>query len=389
VLDLDRLLRFAVEQGASDVHVKVGARPRLRIDGRLREGPFDTVEPGDTERVLAAVLPPHLADAFRASSEADFMYGITGLGRFRVSAFRQRGWIGLVLRRVLPGIPGFDALTLPPAVRTLADQPHGLVIVSGLAGSGKTATLAAMVDHVNSTRECHVVTIEDPVEVLHADKRGVVDQREVGTDTPSAHSALAHVLRQDPDVVMVSQLRDDESAWAALHAAETGHLVFAGLPSINAVDTVGRVIEMFEPHRQRQVRASLATSLRGVVVQRLLPRAGGRGRVPAVELLVVNGRVAERIADAALLHELATEMERGDLYGMQRFDQSLTQLYRDGLVARTDALEHADEPGELRFTLDRADFERGQTPTPAPDASAVAVPPPPPSPVAEGIAQPA
>ena len=389
MLDLDRLLRFAVEQGASDVHVKVGARPRLRIDGRLREGPFDTVEPGDTERVLAAVLPPHLADAFRASSEADFMYGITGLGRFRVSAFRQRGWIGLVLRRVLPGIPGFDALTLPPAVRTLADQPHGLVIVSGLAGSGKTATLAAMVDHVNSTRECHVVTIEDPVEVLHADKRGVVDQREVGTDTPSAHSALAHVLRQDPDVVMVSQLRDDESAWAALHAAETGHLVFAGLPSINAVDTVGRVIEMFEPHRQRQVRASLAASLRGVVVQRLLPRAGGRGRVPAVELLVVNGRVAERIADAALLHELATEMERGDLYGMQRFDQSLTQLYRDGLVARTDALEHADEPGELRFTLDRADFERGQTPTPAPDASPVAVPPPPPSPVAEGIAQPA
>ncbi|MEX1007033.1 MAG: PilT/PilU family type 4a pilus ATPase [Acidimicrobiia bacterium] len=364
MLDLDRLLRFAVEQGASDVHVKVGARPRLRVDGRLREAPFDTVEPTDAEECAAAIMPDARAAEFRTTSEADFMYDITGLGRFRVSAFRQRGWVGLVLRRVLPGIPGFEALSLPASVAALADQPHGLVLVSGLAGSGKTATLAAMVDHVNSTRECHIVTIEDPVEVLHADKHAVVDQREVGTDTPSAHSALVHALRQDPDVIMVSQIRDSASAWAALQAAETGHLVLSSLSTVGAVETIERLIDMVQPHLQRQARASLAFALRGIVSQRLLPRAGGRGRVPAVEVLVVNSRVAERIAQPDRLTELAREMADGDLYGMQTFDQSLVHLYQGGLVARADALAHADEPSEMRFELDRADFERGGAPAP-------------------------
>ncbi|MFI5046846.1 MAG: type IV pilus twitching motility protein PilT [Acidimicrobiia bacterium] len=378
MLDLDQLLRFAVEQGASDVHVKVGARPRLRIDGQLREAPFDTVEPADTERIAAAVMSPERAQELRAAAESDCTYTIAGLGRFRVSAFRQRGWIGLVLRRVLPGVPGFDALSLPPAVRVLAEQGHGLVLVAGLAGSGKTATLAAMVDHVNSDRDCHVVTIEDPIEVLHADKRSIVDQREVGRDTRSARSALEHVLRQDPDVVMVSRLRDADEVWAALQAAEAGHLVLAGLSTVNAIDTIDRLVEMFEPHRQRQVRLSMASALRGIVAQRLVPRAGGRGRVPAVEVLVVNVRVAERIADARP-DELAQEMADGDLYGMQTFDQSLTQLYRDGLVTRAAALEHADVPGELRFVLDQADFERGQTgATGAPGLAVAPLAPPPP-----------
>jgi len=360
VLELDQLLRFAVEQGASDVHVKVGTRPRLRIDGHLREAPFDTVEPADSERIAAAVMPRGSAEALADDGEADCTYAITGLGRFRVSAFRQRGWIGLVLRRVLPGVPGFDALTLPPAVRAFAEQSHGLVLVAGLAGSGKTATLAAMVDHVNASRDCHIVTIEDPIEVLHADKRAIVDQREVGRDTTSAHAALAHVLRQDPDVVMVSQVRDADEVWSTLQAAETGHLVLAGLPTVSAIDTVDRLVEMFEPHRQRQVRLSMASALRGIVAQRLVPRAGGRGRVPAVEVLVVNARVAQRIVESRT-HELVDEIVAGDLYGMQTFDQSLAQLYRDGLVTRADALEHAESPGELRFVLDRADFERGQT----------------------------
>jgi twitching motility protein PilT len=366
MLDLDRLLRFAVEQGASDVHVKVGARPRLRIDGRLREAPFDTVEPNECEECAVAIMPEARAAEFRATNEADFMYSITGIGRFRVSAFRQRGWAGLVLRRVLPGIPDFEALSLPAAVATLADEPHGLVLVTGLAGSGKTATLAAMVDHVNSTRECHIVTIEDPVEVLHADKHSVVDQRQVGTDTPSAQSALAHALRQDPDVIMVSQIRDSATALAALQAAETGHLVLSSLSTISALDTIERLIDMFQPHLQRQARASLAFSLRGIVSQRLLPRAGGRGRVPAVEVLVVNSRVAERIGRPDRLGELAREMAEGDLYGMQTFDQSLLLLYHGGLVTRADALAHADEPSEMRFELDRADFERGGAPLPEP-----------------------
>jgi twitching motility protein PilT len=365
MLDLDRLLRFAVEQGASDVHVKVGARPRLRVDGQLREAPFDTVEPADAEACALAIMPAAHAGAFASTNEADFMYSIAGLGRFRTSAFRQRGWVGLVLRRVLPGIPGFDALSLPPTVAALADQPHGLVLVTGLAGSGKTATLAAMLDHVNATRECHVITIEDPVEVLHADKRAVVDQREVGTDTPSAQSALVHALRQDPDVIMVSQLRDAASAWAALQAAETGHLVLSSLSTVSAVDTIERLVDLFQPHQQRQARASLASALRGIVSQRLLPRAGGRGRVPAIEILVVNARVAERIAEPDRLGELRHEMAHGDLYGMQTFDQSLVHLYDGGLVARADALAHADEPSEVRYALDRADFERGgQAPVP-------------------------
>lgn len=372
MLDLDRLLRFAVEQGASDVHVKVGARPRLRVDGRLREAPFDTVEPTEAEQCAIAIMPDARAAEFRTTHEADFMYSITGLGRFRVAAFRQRGWVGLVLRRVLPGIPDFEALSLPPAAASLADGHHGLVLVTGLAGSGKTATLAAMVDHVNSTRECHIVTVEDPIEVLHADKHAVVDQREVGTDTASAHAALSHALRQDPDVIMVSQIRDGASAWAALQAAETGHLVLSSLSTVGALDTIERLIDMFQPHQQRQARASLSFGLRGIISQRLLPRAGGRGRVPAVEVLVVNSRVAERIAQPDRLTELAREMAAGDLYGMQTFDQSLLHLYHGGLVTRTDALAHADEPSEMRFELDRADFERGGAPTPEEDVQPAA-----------------
>jgi twitching motility protein PilT len=369
VLDLDGLLRFSVEQGASDVHLKVGSRPRLRVDGRLREGPFDTVEPGDTERLAAAVIPQARAARFADENECDFMYGIAGLGRFRVSAFRQRGYVGLVLRRVLPGIPSFEALGLPQTVADLAREQHGLVLVTGLSGAGKTATIAAMVDHVNQHREGHIITIEDPVEVLHADKRSIVDQREVGTDTPSAVSGLEHALRQDPDVIVLGQLTDDAAAGAVLQAAEIGHLVLAAMSTVSAVDTIDRFVELFPPHRQRQARVTLAATLRGVVSQRLLPRAGGRGRVPAVEILTVNARVRERIAGQRL-DELEDEMLVGELYGMQTFDQSLVQLYRNGLVERADAVAHAAAPGEMRFSLDRADLDRERAVVaPAPPAA--------------------
>src|SRR5215207_1293482 len=370
VLDLDGLLRFAVELGASDVHLKVGSRPRLRVDGRLREGPFDTVEPTDTEHLAAAVIPRPRAERFAAEHECDFMYAIAGLGRFRVSAFRQRGFVGLVLRRVLPGIPSFEALGLPQTVADLAREQHGLVLVTGLAGAGKTATIAAMVDHVNQHREGHIVTVEDPVEVLHADKRSIVDQREVGTDTPSAVSGLEHALRQDPDVIVLGHLTDEAAAAAVLQAAEIGHLVIAALSTVSAVDSIDRFVELFPPHRQRQARTTLAGTLRGVVSQRLLPRAGGRGRVPAVEILAVNARVRERIAENRL-GELEQEMIVGELYGMQTFDQSLVQLYRNGLVERADAVAHASAPGEMRFSLDRADLDRDRAAVaPVPDDAA-------------------
>ena len=290
MLDLDQLLRFAVEQGSSDVHVKVGSRPRLRIDGHLSEAAFDTVEPADTERIAAAIMSTARLAEFQAAGEADFMYGIAGLGRFRVSVFRQRGWVGLVLRRVLARHPGLRGAHAPRRrARRSPTAPQGLVLVTGLAGSGKTATLAAMVDHINTSRECHIVTIEDPVEVLHADKRAIVDQREVATDTPTAHSALVHALRQDPDVIMVSHLPDAETAWAALQAAETGHLVLASLSTTSAVDTVDRLVEMFEPHRQRQARALLATVAAGHRVAAAAPscarpRPGSRGRGARREL---------------------------------------------------------------------------------------------------------
>lgn len=376
MLDLDGLLRFAVEQGASDVHLKVSSRPRLRVDGRLREGPFDTVEPDDTERLAAAVIPRARAERFATENECDFMYGIAGLGRFRVSAFRQRGYVGMVLRRVLPGIPSFEALGLPATVADLAREQHGLVLVTGLAGAGKTATIAAMVDHVNQHREGHIVTIEDPVEVLHADKRSIVDQREVGTDTPSAVSGLEHALRQDPDVLVLGQLTDDAAGGAVLQAAEIGHLVLAAMSTVTATDSIDRFVELFPPHRQRQARSTLAATLRGVVSQRLLPRAGGRGRVAAVEILVGNARVRERIEEDRL-SELEQEMTVGELYGMQTFDQSLVQLYRNGLVERADAVAHATAPGEMRFALDRADLERERavvepSPTPAEPPAAVA-----------------
>ncbi len=376
MLDLDGLLRFAVEQGASDVHLKVSSRPRLRVDGRLREGPFDTVEPTDTERLAAAVIPQARADRFLAENECDFMYGIAGLGRFRVSAFRQRGFVGLVLRRVLPGIPSFEALGLPQAVADLAHEQHGLVLVTGLAGAGKTSTIAAMVDHVNQHREGHIVTIEDPVEVLHADKRSIVDQREVGTDTASAVSGLENALRQDPDVIVLGSLTDEATATAVLQAAEIGHLVIAAMPTVTAVDSIDRFVELFPPHRQRQARTTFAATLRGVISQRLLPRAGGRGRVPAVEILVVNTRVRERIAKSRL-EELEKEMTVGELYGMQTFDQSLVNLYRNGLVERVDAVAHSTAPGEMRFALDRADVDRERgVVAPAPSAAAPPAPVP-------------
>ncbi len=381
MLDLDGLLRFAVEQGASDVHLKVGSRPRLRVDGRLREGPFDTIEPGDTERAAAAIIPRARTEAFATNNECDFMYGIAGLGRFRVSAFRQRGYVGLVLRRVLPGIPSFEALGLPQTVADLAHEQHGLVLVTGLAGSGKTATIAAMVDHVNEHREGHIITIEDPVEVLHADKRSIIDQREVGTDTPTSLTGLEHALRQDPDVIVLGHLADPDTATAALQAAEIGHLVIAAMSTVTAVDSLDRFIELFEPHRQRQARSALAVNLRGIVSQRLLPRVGGRGRVAAVEILTVNARVRERIAEHRLA-ELEEEMTVGELYGMQTFDQSLVQLYRNGLVERVDAVAHAQAPGEMRFSLDRADMERDHAVTPPPTMAPRATPAPAPAPPA-------
>jgi twitching motility protein PilT len=352
---LEELLRFLLERQGSDLHVKVGSAPRIRVDGHLHPTPFEPPTATDTERLAFAVLPPARADEFESTCEADFALDRIGLGRFRVNVYRQRGTVALVFRSVTPGIPSIASLGLPSVVQRLADERRGLVLVTGPTGSGKTTTIASMIDHINSTRSVNIVTIEDPVEVLHTDKRSLVSQREIGSDTDGFAQAMRRVLRQDPDVIFVGEMRDPETVWAALAAAETGHLVLSTLHTADTIETVNRIIDFFPAHQHKQIRLSLATSLRGIVSQRLLERADGSGRVPAVEVLVNTGRVAERIIDPDLSGESLPEiLEGGDYYGMQSFDQALLALYRDGVVGLREAMATATSPSDLRVALQQA-----------------------------------
>ena len=351
MLDLNELLRYTVEQRSSDLHVKVGSTPYVRVDGHLLPAPFAFVSPEDTERMAFQILPKDRADEFVRESEADFAYSVPGLGRFRVNVFRQRGSVGLVFRRVLPGTPSFDALGLPPVVRRLAEEPRGMVLVTGPTGSGKTTTVAAMLDHINEVKNVNIVTIEDPIEVLHPDKKSIINQREIGTDTRDYPTAMRRVLRQDPDVIFIGEMRDPETVWAALAAAETGHLVISTLHTTNATETVNRIVDFFPPFQQKQVRMTLAASLRGVVSQRLLERADGSGRIPAVEVLVMTGRVFDRIVDPEVQHTIEEVISDGEYYGMQTFDQSLFNLYKNGLVGLRDALAVASHPHDFRLML--------------------------------------
>ncbi|HVM52382.1 MAG TPA: PilT/PilU family type 4a pilus ATPase [Acidimicrobiales bacterium] len=352
---LDDYLRHLVERRGSDLHLKVGSPPRVRVDGRLETTPFPPLTAADTERLAYVVLTGVRADEFDATNEADVAVDHPGLGRFRVNVYRQRGTIALVARSVVPGVPSFSALGLPPAVERLADEQRGLVLVTGPTGSGKTTTIASMIDHINATRALNIVTIEDPIEVLHHDRRSIVSQREIGEDTRGFAEAMRRVLRQDPDVIFVGEMRDPETVWAALAAAETGHLVLSTLHTSNAVETVNRIVDFFPPHQHGQIRLSLATSLRGVVSQRLVPRADGSGRIPAVEVLVNTGRVYERIVDPDAAGDSIDEIVAdGEYYGMQTFDQSLLALHRDGLVGLREAMAAATSPSDLRVAMQRA-----------------------------------
>jgi twitching motility protein PilT len=353
VLDIDEVLRFAVDHQASDIHLKVGSPPFVRIDGHLAPTHFERATPAETERIAFGIMPKQRADEFLATGEADFAYAVSGVGRFRCNVLRQRGSVGLVLRQVQQAIPSFADLGLPPVVQKLAEYPRGLVLVTGPTGSGKTTTLASMIDHINETTARHIVTIEDPIEVLHADKRSLVNQREVGSDTADFHSALKRVLRQDPDVILIGEMRDCETVETALHAAETGHLVFSTLHTVNATETVNRIIDFFPPFQQRQVRLSLAGALRGIVSQRLCERVDSGGRVPAVEILVATGRVFDKIVDENATHEIEEIIADGSYYGMQTFDQSLLDLYQHGLIDYRTALTTSTHPHDLRLMIEQ------------------------------------
>jgi twitching motility protein PilT len=350
-MDIDVLLRAAAENLASDVHIRAGGPPYLRVDGELLPVETDTLSPEDAERLVFGLLTPDQLRVFRETNEADFAYTLEGVGRFRVNVFRQRGLVGAAIRRVQPGTASFEALGLPQSVRKLAEERRGLVLVTGMTGSGKTTTTGAIVNHINMTRRCHVVTIEDPIEVLHDDKMAILDQREIGLDTADFHTALKYVARQDPDVIFIGEMRDAETVSAALQAASTGHLVISTLHTLDATETVNRIIDFFPPHQQMQTRLTLAGVLCGIVSQRLLSRASGRGRVPACEILISNGRVADMIVNPEKTNELEGVIAEGEYYGMQTFDQHLLGLFRAGDVTLDEAIANATNPHDLTVSL--------------------------------------
>ncbi|HYT27307.1 MAG TPA: PilT/PilU family type 4a pilus ATPase [Actinomycetota bacterium] len=353
-MDVGELLGHLVERQGSDLHLKAGSVPYVRVDGELVGTSFPLLTEADTERIAVGLMDGRQAARFTESNEADFACTLPGLGRFRVNAFRQRGAVGLVCRRVLPRSPGFEALGLPSVVARMAEEPRGLILVTGPTGSGKSTTTAAVIDHINAVRRCHVVTIEDPIEVLHTDNLAVIDQREVGVDTADFATALKYVARQDPDVIFIGEMRDEETTKAALQAAETGHLVISTLHTADAAETVNRVLEFFPPHQQRQIRLALAGTLRCVVSQRLLPRVDGRGRVAAVEIMVATGRVFDFIVNPEHTHLLPEVVAEGEFYGMQTFDQALLALYRDGLIGLDAATLAASNPHDFRISVQQA-----------------------------------
>ena len=351
--DLQAALRTVVEADGSDLHLKVPALPQIRIKGSLQpiEG-SEPLAPEDTEQVLREMLTASdRLSEFARDGEIDFSYTIGGLARFRVNAFRQRGSISIVARVVPFNIKTVDELGLPSVIKTLADEPRGIILVTGTTGSGKSTTLAAMIDQINTNNPRNIVTIEDPIEYLHRDKQSIVHQREIGFDTNSFGQALRRVLRQDPDVILIGEMRDEETVGTALSAAETGHLVFSTLHTIDAVETINRIIDFFPPHQHQQIRAMLGGALRGVISQRLVPTADGKGRAPAVEVLCMTGRVRDMIEDPAETGKLGEVIAEGSYYGMQTFDQHLLQLYQEGVISYDVALATATHPHDFKLLV--------------------------------------
>ena len=356
---LDRVLAAARQLGASDVHLKVGLPPVFRIKGELRTVRDVPALSAETLQSFAlGMMNDHQRETFEASWDVDLAYASPTGVRYRVNVFQQRGHIGLALRVIPPDAPPFETLNLPKAVLDLADRQRGLVLVTGITGAGKSTTLAALVDAVNARRACHIVTIEDPIEFVFRDRRSVVNQREIGFDTLSFSRALRAALRQDPDVIMVGEMRDVETTEIALLAAETGHLVLSTLHTADASDTVNRIVSMFSPHQQQQARLQLGNVLAGIVSQRLMARADGKGMIPAVELLVNTPRVRELLTDPKRGSEILEAIETGrEPYGMVSFDQSLKDLLDQGLITYEDALAQATRPDDL--ALHRRGVQRG------------------------------
>jgi twitching motility protein PilT len=347
------LLKQTIDAKASDLHVKPGSPPTLRISGLLEPLDRPALLPEDGNKMAHELMGEKERATLAEEGEIDFAYSMSGFGRFRVNVHKQRGSLGIAVRRILPKAPDLRELDLPPAVEQLANEHRGLMLVTGPTSSGKTTTCGAVINHINRTRRCHIVTIEDPIEILHNDQQAVVTQREVGQDTKTFNTALRAAMRQDPDVIFVGEIRDVETVQAALQAAETGHFVIATMHTTDAVETVSRIVDFFPSHQQKQVRVALAGSLVGVAIQRLLPKIGG-GRAPAIEIMINNGRVRDCIVEPEKTHEIHDIIQQSGYYGMQTFDQGLIYLYQRGLVTLEDAKSAANRPHDFQLALQQA-----------------------------------
>ena len=352
-MHINELLKVAVTSGSSDLHLKVGSYPMMRVNGSLVVASEEKrLDRSDTEAMAHALFSPEHLEKFRRSQEVDLAYSVAGLGRFRVNVFQQRGTVGLVLRVIPTRIKTIDELGLPPVLKRIASEERGLVLVTGTTGSGKSTTLAAMIDYINATRAAHIMTVEDPIEYLHRDHHSLVNQREVAVDTQSFSHALRSALRQDPDVILVGEMRDFETVETALLAAETGHLVFSTLHTLDAIETINRIIAVFPPHQQRQVRIQLAAVLKAAISQRLLPRADGAGRVPAVEVMVSTAFIRDAVVDKDKTSTIHGAIAAGtSQYGMQTFDQSIFSLYQQGFVTLEEALRWASNVDEFKLKV--------------------------------------
>ncbi|HEU5253308.1 MAG TPA: type IV pilus twitching motility protein PilT [Solirubrobacterales bacterium] len=352
MFDIDSALRTLIERDGSDLHIKVGVPPTARLHGELAplEG-YQPLAPADTEKAFQDMAEVRSLTEFEECGEADFSYSIKGLSRFRVNAFKQRGSISIVCRAIPFDIRSVDDLGLPPVVTKLAEEQRGIILVTGTTGSGKSTTLAAMIDHINRTRTDHIVTLEDPIEYLHPDKNSIINQREVGSDTESFARAMRRVLRQDPDVILIGEMRDEETVRTALSAAETGHLVLSTVHTLDATETINRIVDFFEPHQQHQARVMLAATLKGAIAQRLVPDVSGDGRVPASEIMIVTGRVQDLIMNPEETGKITEVIAEGEYYGMRTFDQSLMHYVMEGKVAESVALEFASNPHDFKLML--------------------------------------
>lgn len=347
-MNFKQMMQEMQNRNASDLHLRVGIRPMVRTDGKLIPIDNDILLHEPMDKILSQILNDEQKARFQKKREMDLALSVSKMGRFRINLYKQRGTTGIAIRQVNTSVPTFEELNLPTIIKDISNNKRGLVIVTGTTGSGKSTTLAAMVEHINNTRHDNILTIEDPIEYIYRDKKSIISQREVGGDTESFAAALKHAFRQDPDIIMIGEIRDLDTMSIALTAADTGHLVLTTLHTMNAVETVSRIISFFPPHQHQQVRLLLAGTLKSIICQRLLPRCDGPGRIPATEVLVSTGAIKEAIIDPEKTMGILDFMEQGAVqYGMQSFDQSIMNLYRDGNISYEEAMAQCSNPDDF------------------------------------------